>query len=124
MAIAARQILASFLAPWEVYGSWRIGPVSLEGSFAAVDPPTENQGITEETGENGDEKGWKGLMHLARVDSDSLVDLSIMNLGVKNKFRPVISTRKPDVPLLKDFSFRMLSSLTNMVMIQHFRKLE
>ena len=61
-----------------------MGPVSLEGSFAAGNPPTENQGITEET-VAGDEKGWKGLMHLAWVDSNSLVDLSIMNLGVKKQ---------------------------------------
>jgi len=63
-----------FSRPWKVYGSGRIGPVSLEGSFAAGNPPTENQGITEET-VAGDEKGWKGLMHLAWVDSNSLVDL-------------------------------------------------
>ena len=62
-----------------------LAPVSLEGSFAAGNPPTENQVSTEETGENGDEKRWKGLMHLARVDSNSLVDLSIMNLGVKKQ---------------------------------------
>lgn len=53
-----------------------------EVSLREIHPPKIR--ATEET-VAGDEKGWKGLRHLARVDSDSLVDLSIMNLGVKKQ---------------------------------------